>query len=194
VPFEPNAMLDDSESVVSLVANRLRVSMLVCGDRMGAVARFDGSAWQPITEDQVIESTLADLDVWRGVSYVLDREGAVWKVDKGKPRPLSLPARHQAFFTEAGTPRPFYSARAYDGGVLLASNGGVLSASGGDPIFHAVPGGRDPVRLIRVGQLDSTGAPESDAGARDVGVIALTGANAWIWRNGAFTVLDMHEW
>jgi hypothetical protein len=194
VPFEPDAMLDDSESIVSLVANGLRISMLVCGDRMGAVARYDSGQWRPITEDQVIESTLADLDVWRGVSYVLDREGAVWKVDQGKPRPLNLPLRHQAFLTEAGTQRPFYSTRAYDGGVLLASNGGVVSSGTGDPVFHAVPGGRDPVRLVRVGQLDAKGAPESTAAAREVGIIALSGANAWIWRNGAFSVLDMHEW
>ena len=50
--------------------------MLVCGDRMGAVARFDSVAVAPITEDQVIEATLADLDVWRGTAYVLDRDGA----------------------------------------------------------------------------------------------------------------------
>ena len=61
-------------------------------------------------------------------------------------------------------------------------------------MFHSVPGGRDPVRLIRVGQLDAKGAPESESAARDVGIIALSGANAWIWRNGAFSVLDMHEW
>ena len=194
VPFEPDAMLDDSESVVALVANGLRVSMLVCGDRMGAVARFDSVQWQSISEDQVIEGTLADLDVWRGTSYVLDREGAVWKVSSGPPRPMNLPIHHQAFLTEAGTPRPFYSARAYDGGVLLASNGGVVSAGTGDPVFHAVPGGRDPVRLIRVGQLDASGAPEDAAAAREVGIIALTGANAWMWRNGSFSVLDMHEW
>ena len=124
---------------------------------------------------------------------MLDREGLVWKVDHGKPRPLNLPMRHQAFLTEAGTQRPFYSTRAYDGGVLLASNGGVVSSGTDDPVFHAVPGGRDPVRLVRVGQLDAKGAPESDAAGRDVGIIALSGANAWIWRNGAFTALDMRD-
>jgi hypothetical protein len=194
VPFEPDAMLDDSESVVALSANARRISMLVCGDRMGAVARFDSVQWQPITEDQVIEASLADLDVWRGASYVLDREGQVWKVSNGPPRPMNLPSRHQAFLTEAGTPRPFYSARAYDGGVLLASNGGVVVAGTGDPVFHAVPAGRDPVRLVRVGQLDAMGAPQDQAAARDVGIVALSGANAWIWRNGAFSVLDMHDW
>ena len=194
VPFEPDAMLDDSESVVALSANNLRISMLVCGDRMGAVARFDSVGWQPITEDQVIESSLADLDVWRGAAYVLDREGAVWKVSNGPPRPMNLASHHQAFLTEAGTQRPFYSARAYDGGVLLASNGGVVSAGTGDPVFHAVPGGRDPVRLVRVGQLDANGAPEDAAAAREVGIIALAGTNAWVWKNGAFSVLDMHEW
>jgi hypothetical protein len=77
---------------------------------------------------------------------------------------------------------------------LLASNGGVVSAGNGDPVFHAVPGGRDPVRLVRVGELDATGAPADKAAEREVGIVALTGSNAWIWRNGAFTVLDMHEW
>lgn len=194
VPFEPDAMLDDSESVVSLAAHGLRISMLVCGDHMGAVARFDSVQWQPITEDQVIEATLADLDVWRGASYVLDREGTVWKVDQGPPRPIGLPARQQAFLAEGGQPRPLYGVRAYDGGFLLASNGGCVAVGSGDPVFHAIAGGRDPVRLARVGALDSSGAPESDAAARDTGVLALSGPNAWIWRNGAFTVLDMHEW
>jgi hypothetical protein len=161
---------------------------------MGAVARVDSGQWQPITEYQVIAKTLPQVEVWRGAAYVLDREGAVWKVSEGPPRPMNLASRHQAFLTEAGTARPFYSARAYDGGVLLASNGGVVSAGAGDPVFHAVPGGRDPVRLVRVGQLDAHNAPEDPGAARDVGIIALTGANAWIWRNGAFSVLDMHEW
>jgi hypothetical protein len=107
---------------------------------------------------------------------------------------MNLATSHQAFLTEAGTPRPFYSARAYDGGVLLASNGGVVSAGSGDPVFHAVPGGRDPVRLVRVGELDAAGGPADKAAERDIGIIALTGSNAWIWRNGAFSVLDMHEW
>jgi len=197
VPFEPDAMLDDSESVVAVVSHGLRLSMLVCGDRMGAVARFDSVQWQPITEDMVIEATLADLDVWRGNAHVLDREGMVWKVDAsgrgataGPPRTMQLPHRHQAFLAEGGRARPLYSVRAYDGGILLASNGGVVSVGTGDPVFHAVAGGRDPVRLVRVGALDGNGAPEGDAG----GIVALSGPNVWVWRKGAFTVLDMHEW
>jgi hypothetical protein len=196
VPFEPDAMLDEGESVVALVPSARRISMLVCGDQMGAVARFDSVGWQPITEEQVIEATLADLDVWRGVSYVLDRGGAVWKVDQGLPRAMSLPTRHQAFLTEAGTARPLHSVRAHDGGLLLASDGGVIaaSASGADPVFHAVPGGGGPVRLVRVAHLDGKAAPPSEAAARDAGIVALSGANVWMWRNGAFTVVDLHEW
>jgi len=193
VPFEPDAMLDDSESVVALVSHGLRLSMLVCGDQMGAVARFDSVQWQPITEDQVIEATLADLDVWRGSAYVLDREGNVWKVDKGPPRRIPLPTTHQAFMSEAGTRRPFYAVRAHDAGLLLASNGGVLAAgSSGNPVFHAVPGGRDPVRLVRVGALGATGGPEG--GDEEVGTVALAGPNVWLWRGDGFTALDMHEW
>jgi hypothetical protein len=189
VPFEPDAMLDDAESVVALSAHGLRLSMLVCGDHMGAVARFDSVQWQPITEEQVIETSLSDLDVWRGTAYVLDREGKVWKVDQGLPRPLDLPTRNQAFLTEAGTPRPFYSLRAFDGGVLLASNGGVVSTGAGDPIFHAVPNGRDPVRLVRVATMTSSADPEGS----QHGVVALSGANAWLWTGRSFTSLDMRQ-
>ena len=174
VPFEPDAMLDDSESVVALVPHGLRLSMLVCGDRMGAVARFDSVQWTPIGEEQVIDASLADLDVFKNVAYVLDREGKVWKVDRGLPRPLDLQTRHQAFLTEAGTPRPFYAVRAYDGGVLLASNGGVLIASsGGEPVFHSVQHGRDPVRLVRVGEAGVNGV--------EAGIVAACGPNAWLW-------------
>jgi len=193
VPFSPDAMLDDGESVIALVAQGARISMLVCGDRVGAVARFDGAQWEPITEDQVIESTLADLDVWRGRPHVLDRDGLVWQIGQGPPRALPLQSDQQAFFTEAGSPRAIYSARAYDGGVLLAGNGGVIVAGGGEPIFHAVPGGRDAVRLVRVGRLDPF-APVETASAREVGVVALSGPNVWVWHDGRFTVLDMHEW
>lgn len=190
VPFEPDAMLDDSESVISLCSHGLRISMLVCGDRMGAVARFDSAQWQPIGEDQVIDATLADLDVWRTSAYVLDRDGNVWLVDKGPPKRVPLPTGHQAFLSEGGAPRPFYAVRAYDGGMLLASNGGVVVVSAKEPVFHAVPAGRDPVRLVRVGVPKG----EGDGSDQEPGILALSGPNAWVWKNGAFTVLDMHEW
>jgi hypothetical protein len=190
VPFEPDAMLDDAESVVALVPHGLRLSMLVCGDRMGAVARYDSVQWQSITEDQVIDASLADLDVWRGTAFVLDREGGVWKVDVGPPKQMQLPVRNQAFLTEAGTARPFYAVRAYDGGILLASNGGAVAVpQSGEPIFHAVPNGRDPVRLVRVGAMNAQGAPE----AQEVGILALSGPNVWLWKGGSFSALDMRD-
>jgi hypothetical protein len=193
-PFEPDAMLDETESVVAVVSHGLRFSVLVTGDRMGAVARFDSVQWQPITEDQVIEASLADLDVWRRTAYVLDRDGQVWKVDQGPPRPIALPVRHQAFLNEAGTPRPLLSVRAFDGGLLLASNGGVLVAGvQGDPVFHAVPGGRDAVRLARVGGLNAIAEPESAAAGREMGILALSGPNLWVWKNGAFSVVDVRD-
>ncbi len=197
VPFEPDAVLDESESVIALCPLGRRIAMLVCGDQMGAVARFDSAQWQPIHGDEVIEATLASLDVFRGAAFVLDREGDVWRACEGPPRPMKLPSHHQAFLTEAGTPRPFHSVRAYDGGVLLASNGGVVSVGTNDPVFHAIPGGNDPVRLIRLGALDATGTPEHERDAdeaSDVGILAVGGAHAWIWRDGAFTVLDMRSW
>jgi hypothetical protein len=193
-PFEPDARLDDSESVISLEAQGLRMWMLVCGDQVGAVARFDSVQWQPITENQVIDANLADLDVWRGTAYVLDRDGKVWTVDSNSPpRPVSLVSYHQAFITEAGSSRPLIGIRAFDGGMLLASNGGVVAVGGADPLFHAVPNGRDPVRLLRVGSRRTLTEREARE-ARDTALVALSGPNAWIWRKGTFNVIDLHEW
>ncbi len=193
VPFQPDAMLDENESVVALQAQGLRLWMLVCGDRVGAVARFDSVEWQPITENQVIDANLADLDIWRSTAHVLDRDGGVWKIESGPPRPVALLTYHQAYLTESGAPRPLHGIRAYDGGVLLASTGGVIAVGGAEPLFHAVPNGRDPVRLVRVGGRVG-GRTTTDGEARETAIVALGGPHAWIWRNNGFNVIDMHEW
>jgi hypothetical protein len=199
--FEPDAMLDDSESVVALSAQGLRIAMLVVGDRMGAVARFDSTRWLAIGEDQVIEASLADLDWWRGSAYVLDRDGGVWQVDEGPPRPISYSAHHPAFTSENGAPRPLHGIRAHDGGILIASDGGVVALGEGDPIFHAAvqrgQPSRDPVRLVRVApRVDNRRGPERGERSEpsDIGIAALMGGNVWVWRNGNFQVIDMREW
>jgi hypothetical protein len=186
VPFEPDAMLDESESVIAVAPHGLRISMLVCGDRMGAVAHFDSVQWQPIGEAQVIEGQLADLDVWRSTSYVLDRRGGMWKVGTGPPIAIALPRRDQAFLTEAGAPRPFHCVRAYDGGLLLASDGGIVVVGKGDPVFHSIGGGRSPARLVRVG-------PGEDAKEDRVGIVALIGHDAWMWKDQEFSPIDLRD-
>jgi hypothetical protein len=195
VPFAPDAGLDDGESVIALHAQGLRLWMLVCGDRVGAVARFDSVQWQPITENQVIDGTLADLDIWRGTAHVLDRDGGVWKIADGPPRPVALLTYHQAYLTESGAARPLHGVRAYDGGILLASNGGVISVPDAgprsEPLFHAIRGGRDPVRLVRVGGRSGT---TTEGEVREAAVVALSGAHAWVWRNNGFSVIDLSEW
>lgn len=190
VPFGPDAGLDPEESALALHANGLRLWMLVGGDHVGAVARFDSVQWQPITENQVIDASLADLDVHRSAGFALDREGAVWQIDGDRPpRAVPLPAHHQAFHTEAGTPRTFHGIRATENGFLLASTGGILATpryeagSAKEPLFHAT-GGREPMRLLRIG-LPENGEPA---------IVALGGPHAWIWRKNAFVVIDMHEW
>ncbi len=80
-PFEPEAALDNSELVVALAAGKRDVTMLVIGDGEGAVARFDGSRWQPIDEAQLIAGPPVDLDVWRGLTLVLTRDGRVLSFD-----------------------------------------------------------------------------------------------------------------
>lgn len=185
VPFEPDAALEPHETVVSLVSHGHRISMLVTKDRIGAVARFDSAQWEPITEDQVIEGFLCDLDIWRSVAYVLSTDGVVWNVDQAKPRPLNLAIHHPAFQADSGSARAFHSVRAYDGGILLASTGGTLSAGLEGTLFHALPAGSEPVHLSRVGILASSGVPTGG-----IGIVALCGPNAWTWQEGEFRPID----
>ena len=197
MPFEPDAQLEDHESVVALCASKREIAMLVCGDHVGAVARFDGRRWIAITEDQVIEEQLADLDVWRGVSIVLARSGELWRTEgNGKPRPVIWDDRQQAFVAENGQPRAAHAVRGFDGGALVASDGGVISVGAGEPVFHAASGTAEPARLARVGgERTWTGkARESDPGDGRAGVVAMCGPHAWIWRRDAFYVIDLREW
>lgn len=189
VPFRPDAQLDESESVIALSSTGPKLQMLVCGDRMGAVARFDGKHWGTITEDQVIDGHLADLDVWRGAALVLDRDGTLWRMDKGPPRAQPLPTRHQAFLTEAGTLRSLTGVREYDGGLALSSNGGVLVVGAEDPIFYAAAGSRDPMRLARVGAAPAGGTEPND----DVGLVVTGGGHAWVLRDGQVSVVDLRD-
>jgi hypothetical protein len=181
VSFTPDAELAEGESVLSLMAEEGHIHMLVSGDRVGAVAHFNGKRWMPIEEAFVIDGVLADLDVWRGVNIVLGRSGDVWRAEDGPPRPVIWDRRQQAFLGEEGSPRPMHNVRGYDGGALLASDGGIVAVGTGEPIFYSA-GIRGPSRLDRVG---------SD---RDAGIVALCGPNAWLWKNGAFEVLDVREW
>jgi hypothetical protein len=196
-PFEPDAGLDESESVVALCASRSEIAMLVCGDRMGAVARFDGRQWISIEEDHVIEEALADLDMWRGISVVLARDGNLFRIDDGPPRAVVWDTGQQAFLNEAGGRRPTHAVRAYDGGALLASDGGVIVVGGPDPIFHSAGQTRDAARLCRVGgasgmSLRTRTATSDDAS--EAGVVAMIGPHVWVWRAGAFQIVDVREW
>jgi hypothetical protein len=201
VPFAPSPELEEHETVVACVPQGKQLSMLVCGDGVGAVARFDGRKWLPIPESHVIEGQLVDLDVWRGIGIVLARSGEVWRVDEGAPRPVIWDTRQAAFVSDTGAPRVSYAVRGFDGGALLASDGGVIAVGTGEPVFHAVPDSSEPARLARVGGGASA---RSEADGRP-GLVALCGSNAWIWRyepsqagaadrRDAFWVIDARDW
>jgi hypothetical protein len=214
VPFEPLAELEEHETVVAMCAQGKQIAMLVCGEGVGAVARFDGRKWLPISDDHVIDGQLVDLDVWRGVGIVLSRSGDVWRVDEGAPRPVVWDTRHAAFTSETGAPRATHQVRGFDGGALLASDGGVIVVGSGEPVFHAAPGTAEPARLSRVGIVGTgrtaggTGASKTDVARATV--VAMCGPNAWIWSYGptdwaaqtgehadqrdAFWVVDLRDW
>lgn len=191
VPFSPDAGLDVSETVLSVHAHKLGLSMLVSGAEMGAVAAFDGKRWSDIRQDQVIGVDVSDLDVFRGAAFVLDREGTVWREERaGRPRPVPLEQEHPAFADDRGAPRPTHALRLFEGGMLLASDGGVLSTSGDEPLFYRARGCDEPARLVRLGSDDR----ESLSGAPETAILALCGPHVWLWTGESFKVLDMTEW
>lgn len=199
-PFSPAPELEEHETVVSTVPQGKHLGMLVTGDGVGAVARFDGRRWMPIRDDHVIDGPLVDLDVWRGVGIVLARSGQVWRVDDGPPRSVVWDTRQAAFISDTGAPRVAHAVRGFDGGALLASDGGVIAVGAGEPVFHQAEGTREPASLGRVG--GGTGVRSEPDGRP--GIVALCGPHAWIWRyaapgapveeRDAFWVIDAREW
>lgn len=191
VPFSPDAGLDGSEAVLSVHAHKRGLSMLVSGAQMGAVAGFDGKRWSDIRQDQVIGVDVADLDVFRGAAFVLDREGTVWREERAaRPRPVPLEQEHPAFSDDRGAPRQAHSLRLFEGGMLIASDGGVLSTSGDEPLFYRARDCDEPARLVRVGSEDR----ESLSGAPETAILALCGPHVWLWHGESFQVLDVTEW
>ncbi len=189
VPFTPDAGLESTESVISLCPGpRGEIAMLVCGEHIGAVARFDGKKWLPIAESHVLEGSLLDLDVWRGVGVVLGKDGTVYRVDDAAPRPVRWDKSQAAFRTQAGAPRALHAVRGVDGGAVLAGDGGVVIAGSGDPVFYEATGTQEPARLARLGPL---GIPAGSTESWQSGIAIMCGPHVWMWQNGAMTVLDM---
>lgn len=201
--FVPDAELDPSESVLCLTAGRQQLSMLVTSDEMGAVARFDGRRWAEIDQDHLIEAPLLDLDVWSGTSLLLTRDGRVLSFDEsGAPSSVPWDRGADAFNFEGSVPRPLYGLRGFDGGTVLASEGGIIVLGNGEPTFYGSEAAHQPARLSRVGGVSfRTGASDPERGARsarggerdlvsEAGLVAMIGPHLWTWRAGALTVVD----
>jgi hypothetical protein len=193
VPFEPDARLERHEVVRKVMPYKQNLAMLVCGDHVGAVARFDGRSWLPVTEEHMVDGDLADVDVFRGVGVVLGTGGEVYRVDGGAPRPVVWDAGQPAFRSEEGFKRPGHAVRVFDGGALVGTLGGVITVGGHEPVFHSAKGSRDPMRLLRIGTEPPPGR-STEASDSTVGIVAVGGPHVWLWRSGAFHVLDMSSW
>ena len=88
--------------------------------------------------------------------------------------------------------------RGYDGGALLASDGGVIVVGQGEPVFFSSGVASEAARLARVGGGPPVNVRRSRPNMKrdeDVpGIVAMCGAHAWVWREGSFQVLDLREW
>ncbi len=180
--FSPDAGLNDNESITALSSHKSEIAMLVCGDHVGAVACFDGRKWLTIPESHVIQGSLADLDLWRGTAVVLGRDGHIWRAENGQPRLVLWDSSGLAFLNQGGATRPTHAIRCHDGGMLLASDGGVIALGGTEPVFYSAGQTQTAARLARVGST------------KNEGIVAMIGPHVWVWRSGAFQVLDLREW
>lgn len=188
VPFQPDPKIEPNEAVVALSGSSRELAMLVCSDQVGAVARFDGRKWAPVSESDVIEGAPIFVDVWRQVAVVLGKDGTLHRVEPGaQPRSVVWDMSQDAFRTETGLTRPLHAVRGVDGGALLASDGGVVvvGSGAGDPVFYAAPTSNDAAHLSRVGGVGV---------GNETAVVVMCGPNVWIWENGAMTVLDLRAW
>jgi hypothetical protein len=198
-PFDPDPALEETESVPALATQRREIQMLVVGDRVGAVARFDGKKWLPIPTSHVLEGMLADLDVWRGVGIILGRNGEVWRTEENAaPRPVIWDTSHRAFIGESGIRRATHAVRGYDGGALVASDGGIIAVGQNEPVFFSAGVTNEAARLSRVGGGSPVNVrrsrPNMKANEDQPGIVAMCGPHAWLWQGGTFQVLDMREW
>ena len=201
VPFTPDAALEDSESVPALTTHK-EIQMLVVGDHVGAVARFDGKKWLPIPVSHVLEGMLADLDLWRGVGIILGRSGEVWRAEENAaPRPVIWDTSHQAFIGESGKRRATHAVRGYDGGAIVASDGGVIVVGQSEPVFFSAGITNEAARLSRVGggppvnvRRSRPNMKATEDATSGAAIVAMCGPHAWIWRDGSFHVLDLREW
>jgi hypothetical protein len=189
-PFQPEPELEPNESVVSLRIEGAVITMLVCSSQLGAVARFDSRKWLSISEQQVIHEPLVDMDVWRDVAVLLTRTGQIWRMDMGqgqsgwtqaRPRKVLWDRRQDAFVAEGGAPRMLHSLRGFDGGALIASDGGVIAVGTKDPLFFAAPETTAPARLARIGSDD------------DARIVVMCGSAVWTWHKGELKPIDLRN-
>jgi hypothetical protein len=190
VPFKPEPELEPNESVVSLRIEGSVITMLVCSSQLGAVARFDGRKWLPISEQQVVHEPLVDMDVWRDVAVLLTRTGQIWRMEMGqgqaawnqaRPRKVLWDRRQDAFVGDGGAPRILHSLKGFDGGAIIACDGGVITVGSKEPLFHAAPDRTAPARLARVGRED------------DANIIVMCGSAAWIFHKGELQPIDLRN-
>jgi hypothetical protein len=211
VPFSPEPGLERHEAVTAVAEFGGELRMLVCGEGVGAVARFDGDRWAPIAESDVIDGDMVDMDMWRGVGILLTRAGDVYRFERqASPRPIPWDMQEPAYFTDDGALRPCHGVRGIDGGALIASVGGVIVVGGAEPTFHGAAGSEEPVRLCRVGRELPTSVGAMPTSTRDgsgshgreirpapgesSAIVATFGPHVWLWTGQAFRVLDMRGW
>ena len=181
-------MLDDSESVVALVANEPRdlrcSSAAIASARSRASIRRSGSR-SPRTRSSTARSPTSTSGA--ALAFVLD---ATARSSEGVQRPAASGApgtrTHEAFLTEAGTPRPLLlRARRTTAACSSRATAASSSPAPAIPCSTQSPGAQRSGALVRVGSSTRPERPGRDA-AR-IGIVALRARTLWIWENGAIT-------
>ena len=162
----------------------------------GALAHCDGKRWRPIAEEEVLEGVLVDFDTWRGVTAVLDRDQGAFRTGKGTPRRLPWPLDHEAFAGEDGRRPPILRAAHHRRRRARRQRWRRPRRHAERPHFPHRPR-RDRARApapCRPGRHGRFPARRPFWQRHLPGVVVTLGPHAWIWKGGAFHVLDVREW
>ncbi len=185
-PFRPDAGLEPSETIVSLIGDGSAVSMLVAGSGMGAVARFEGDEWESIPEERLIKGNLRDLDLWDDTAYVLARDGTIYKCENSVPAVYNANRRHNAYMNDDARERNLHAIRIHEGGMVLATDGGAIVVSEEAPVYYSARSTpKKPARVARVGDAHS---------GQDSAIVVMCGPSVWIFADGTMRPIDLREW
>ena len=151
VPFSPPPELEEHETVVATIPQGKQIGMLVCGDDVGAVARFDGRKLDAHPREPRHRGTAGRSRrvARRGHRARPQRRGLARR--RGPPRPVIWDTRQAAFISDIGAPAPRTRCAGSTAARCSPATGASSRSAPATPCSTPRPTAHEPARLARVG-------------------------------------------